>query len=96
MMISQLCRAERTPDVVAVTDWVQVIQKFPHTHALVVFDSYYIATVSLIALNPSISPTDSESFGPVAKTKLNGAVRKDRLPVTEGMDGRGDCPDEWK
>lgn len=84
-MISQTSRAERTPVVIAVTDKVQVIQKFFHKPALVVFYSGYFSTASLNALNPSISPTDFASTDPAVKTKFVGAVRKSHLPVNEVM-----------
>ena len=77
MMTSLTSRAEWTPVAEAGNDWVQVMQKFPHKPALVVFDSYYFSTASLNRLNPSISSTDSHSPAPVARTNFIGAVKKD-------------------
>ena len=73
---------------------MQVIPKFPHKPALVVFDSYCFSTASLNTLNPSINPTDLASPGLVVKTKFIGALTKDDVAVTEAMDGRVNCPDE--
>ena len=62
---------------------------FPPKPALEVFDSYNFSTKSLSRLNSPVSDGDA---GPVVKTKIIGAVRKDRLSVTEAMVGRVNCP----
>ena len=83
-MASQSSRTERAPVDEAVADWVRVVNKFPHKPALVVFDSYYFSTGSLSRLN---SPASDGDAGPAVETKYIGAVRKDRLPVTDAMVG---------
>ena len=76
-------RRGRSHVVEAVTDLVQVMQKFPRKPAIVVFNSYYFSTASLNTLNPLISFTVYESPGSVVKTKIIGAVREDCLPVID-------------
>ena len=80
MMASLSSRTEWTPVDEAVVTWIRVVNKFPHKPALVVFDTYYFSTETSVLW--------------LIKTKFIGAMRKDRLPVTEAMVGRVNCLEE--
>ena len=93
MMTSQTSRAERTPVVEA----VNMGASYAEVSLLVNLPLwYYYSTASLNRLNPSISSTDSQFPAPAVRTKSIGGVRKDSLLLTEAMEGRVNCPGEWK
>ena len=64
-------------------------------NSLIIVSLFCVTLVTMLLEMKNYS-TGSHSPAPVVRTKFIGAVRKDRLPLTEAMEDKVNCPGEWE